>query len=38
MATIVMNQTDEKIEYNFIVDGQQSILSIPARAMQTLVY
>jgi glucosylceramidase len=38
MATIVMNQTDEKIDYNFIVDGQQSILTIPARAMQTLVY
>jgi len=38
MATIVMNQTDEKIDYNFIVDGKQSILTIPARAMQTLVY
>lgn len=38
MATIVMNQTDEKIDYNFIVDGEQSILTIPARAIQTLVY
>ena len=38
MATVVMNETDEKIEYNFIVDGKQSILTIPARAMQTLVY
>ncbi|PAJ75079.1 glycosyl hydrolase [Pseudoalteromonas sp. NBT06-2] len=38
MATIVMNQTDEKVNYNFIVEGKQSILTIPARAMQTLVY
>ena len=38
MATIVMNQTDEKIKYNFIVDGQQTLMTIPARAMQTLVY
>jgi len=33
-----MNQTDEKVNYNFIVEGKQSILTIPARAMQTLVY
>ncbi|MGL1958266.1 MAG: glucosylceramidase [Colwellia sp.] len=38
MATIVMNQTDEKINYNFIVSGKQLVLTIPARAMQTLVY
>jgi len=38
MATIIMNQTEEKIDYNFIVNGKQSILTIPARAMQTLVY
>jgi len=38
MATIIMNQTDNNIEYNFIVAGKQSILTIPARAMQTLVY
>lgn len=38
MATIVMNQTDEKVNYNFIVEGKQSILTIPARAMQTIVY
>ena len=38
MATIIMNQTNEKIDYNFIVSGKQAILSIPARAMQTLVY
>jgi glucosylceramidase len=38
MATIVMNQTDKKIDYNFIVNGKQSLVTIPARAMQTLVY
>ncbi|MEW6997919.1 glycoside hydrolase family 30 beta sandwich domain-containing protein [Colwelliaceae bacterium BS250] len=38
MATVIMNQTDEKIDYNFIVDSQQAVLTIPARAMQTLVY
>ena len=38
MATIVMNQTDEDINYNFFVGGDQAILTIPARAMQTLVY
>jgi glucosylceramidase len=38
MATIIMNQTDKPIEYNFIVTGKQSVLTIPARAMQTLVY
>lgn len=38
MATIVMNQTDKAIDYNFIVAGKQTVLSIPARAMQTLVY
>lgn len=38
MATIVMNQTDNEIKYNFFVEDQQTIITIPARAMQTLVY
>ncbi|MDO6721235.1 glycoside hydrolase family 30 protein [Psychrosphaera sp. 1_MG-2023] len=38
MATIVMNQTDKEIKYNFFVEDLQTILTIPARAMQTLVY
>jgi len=38
IATIVMNETDVAIDYNFIVDTQQVKLSIPARSMQTLVY
>ena len=38
MATIVMNGTDEEINYNFFVGLDQTKLTIPARAMQTLVY
>lgn len=38
MATIVMNQTDQEINYNFIVGTEQTVVTIPARAMQTLVY
>ena len=38
MATIVMNHTDEEISYNFFVGSQQTKLTIPPRAMQTLVY
>lgn len=38
MATIVMNETDSAINYDFIVDTQKVAMSIPARSMQTLVY
>jgi glucosylceramidase len=38
MATVVMNQTDDAISYNFFVENEQVKLEIPARAMQTLVY
>jgi len=38
MATIVMNQSDKDIEYNFIVGSVETELTIPAHAMQTLVY
>ena len=38
MATIVMNQTDQDVDYNFYVGLKQTKLTIPARAMQTLVY
>jgi glucosylceramidase len=37
-ATIVMNQTDDAITYNFIVADLETKMTIPARAMQTLVY
>jgi glucosylceramidase len=38
MATVVMNQSDTDLEYNFLVGDKQTRLTIPARAMQTLVY
>ncbi|MFC1689537.1 glycoside hydrolase family 30 beta sandwich domain-containing protein [Pseudomonadota bacterium] len=38
VATIIMNQSDMEIEYNFIVGSSESKLTIPARAMQTLVW
>ncbi len=38
MATVVMNQSDKSLEYNFIVENKQTKLTIPARSMQTLVY
>ena len=37
-ATVVMNQSDDDIAYNFIVEDKEVELTIPARAMQTLVY
>ena len=37
IATVVMNQSDMDIDYNFIVGEQQIELKIPARAMQTVV-
>ena len=37
IATVVMNQSDMAIDYNFIVGEQQIELKIPARAMQTVV-
>ena len=38
IATVVMNQSDDDIAYNFIVEDKEVELTIPARAMQTLVY
>ena len=38
IATVVMNETDQAIDYHFFADMQQVSLSIPARSMQTLVY
>ena len=38
MATIVMNKSDEPIDYSFFLKDEQIDLNIPARAMQTLVY
>jgi glucosylceramidase len=38
IATIVMNQSDMDIDYNFMVGSDEAELSIPAHSMQTLVY
>ncbi|MEP6805507.1 MAG: glycoside hydrolase family 30 beta sandwich domain-containing protein, partial [Flavobacterium sp.] len=38
MATVVMNNTDNDITYNFIIATEQAIVKIPSHAIQTLVY
>jgi len=38
VATIVMNQSDMEIPYNFIVESSEVQLVIPAHSMQTLVW
>lgn len=38
LATVVLNLNDEEITYRFCVDNQQAMATIPARAIQTLVY
>ena len=38
VSTIVMNETDEDIAYNFIVGDKEVKLNIPAHSMQTLLY
>lgn len=38
MVTVVMNDTNEDMEYTLYVELQTITLTIPARAMQTIVY
>ena len=38
IATVVMNQTNEKITYTIYVENQKAAIEIPAHAIQTLVY
>jgi glucosylceramidase len=38
LVTVVMNRSDEALDYTLVVDGQEARTSIPAHAMQTLVY
>ena len=38
MATIVMNKSNDSINYSFFLNDRQVDLTIPPRAMQTLVY
>lgn len=37
LVVIVMNQSDEAINYNLIIEGQETLLEIPAHAVQTLL-
>ncbi len=38
MVTVVMNTTHQKIDYQLIIDQKAASLSIPANAIQTLLY
>ncbi|MDW8850320.1 glycoside hydrolase family 30 protein [Flavobacterium sp. MMLR14_040] len=38
IATIVMNQSDKNVVYTITVKSQKNTITIPAHAMQTLVY
>jgi glucosylceramidase len=38
LATVVMNPTDKEIAYNYYVGSDSAQVTIPAHAMQTLVY
>ena len=38
LVTVVMNRTDDALNYTLVVDGQEARTSIPAHAMHTLVY
>lgn len=38
MVTIVMNETDENIQYKLIVDDSETVLEIPAHSIQSLIY
>jgi glucosylceramidase len=38
MVTVVMNQSKQRITYNLFVGLEKTVVDIPARAIQTLVY
>ncbi|MCU4175322.1 glycoside hydrolase family 30 protein [Carboxylicivirga sp. N1Y90] len=38
MVTVVMNDGEEAISYKLIVDTEETTVTIPARAIQTLIY
>ncbi|MFT3761364.1 MAG: glycoside hydrolase family 30 protein [Pseudoxanthomonas sp.] len=38
LATVVMNPTDNSIDYNFYVGDRSAVVSIPAHAIQTLLH
>jgi O-glycosyl hydrolase len=38
MVTIVMNSTDKSVTYNLIVANEKTVVTIPAKGIQTLIY
>ena len=38
MVTVVMNKSDKAVNYNLFIDAKKAVVSIPAHAIQTLVY
>ncbi|MNQ81277.1 O-Glycosyl hydrolase family 30 [compost metagenome] len=38
IATIIMNQSDREVVYSLINNTSKTIITIPAHAMQTVVY
>ncbi|MEE2772098.1 MAG: glycoside hydrolase family 30 protein, partial [Bacteroidota bacterium] len=38
IATVVMNPTEDSIEYFLIIDSLEAKIQIPAHAIQTLIY
>ena len=38
IITVVMNKTDEPIQYKLVVDGFEMVYTIPPHAMQSLIY
>ncbi len=38
MATVVMNRTESSITYNVFIGTEKTVLTIPAHAIQTLIY
>ncbi len=38
IATVILNKTDEPVSFNFYVGDQEAEWSIPARAIQTVIY
>lgn len=38
MVTVVMNQSDEQINYNLVIDSSKAAVAIPPHAIQTLIY
>lgn len=38
MVTVVMNTTNQSIKYNLVITNEKTVVTIPAKGIQTLVY